>query len=52
MSLSNFKNSSSFDIEEISTQELNELRVRETEEDFDFEELKKFVKLNKKLTNV
>jgi hypothetical protein len=39
-------------IEEISIKELNELRSREMEEDFDFEEIKKYLKLNKKLTNV
>lgn len=52
MRLSNYKNTNSFDIEEISAKELNELRIREMEEDFDFEEIKKYLKLNKKLTNV
>ncbi len=52
MVLSNYKNNTSFDIEEISIKELNELRAREVEEDFDFEEIKKYLKLNKKLTNV
>jgi len=52
MVLSNYKNNTFFDIEEISTKELNELRARDIEEDFDFDELKKYLKLNKELTNV
>ena len=52
MALTNFKSNTSFDVEEISINELNELRAREIEEDFDFEEIKKYLKLNKKFTNV
>ena len=52
MTLSNFKNKTYFDIEEISTNELNELRSREMEEEFEFDEIKKNLKFNKKLTNV
>jgi len=52
MNLSRLKNSEPFAIESISDEELNELRARDIEEDFDFDELKKYLKLNKELTNV
>lgn len=52
MNFSHLKNSKSFAIEKISDTELEELRIRETEESFDFEELKSYLKLNKKLINV
>lgn len=52
MTLSDVKINTSFDIEEISTNELNELRSREMEEEFEFDEIKKYLKFNKKLTNV
>ena len=52
MNLSRLKNNESFAIETISDEELKELRARETEDSFDFDELKKYLKLNKELTNV
>jgi len=48
MVLSNYKNNTFFDIEEISTKELNELRARDIEEDFDFDELKKYFNQKKR----
>lgn len=52
MNLARLKNSESFAVENISNEELQELRSRELEENFDFEDLKKYLKVNKKLTNV
>ncbi len=52
MNLSRLKNAETFAVEQITDEELRELRSREMEESFDFEELKKYLKLNKELTNV
>lgn len=52
MTLSHFKTKTSFEVENISTHELDELRAREMEEEFEFDEIKKYVKFHKKLTNV
>ena len=52
MNLSRLKNKEPLAIEIISDEELKELRNRENEESFDFEELKRYIVFNKKLTNV
>lgn len=39
-------------VETISNEELADLRVRESEESFDFEDIKKYIHFNKKLSNV
>lgn len=52
MNLSRIKNNDLLQIEEITESELKELRARELEDEFDFEDLKKYSILNKKLTSV
>jgi hypothetical protein len=39
-------------VETISEEELIDLRARESEENFDFEDIKKYIHVNKKLSNV
>ena len=39
-------------VETISTEELDDLRARESEENFDFEDIMKYISMNKKLSNV
>lgn len=41
-----------FPVENISEKEIAELRAREIEEDFDFEDIKKYIDFKKKMTNV
>ena len=52
MNLVNLKNVNSLEVETISEKELKDLRIRDNEENIDFEDLKRYLKLNQKLTNV
>lgn len=52
MNESSIKNVNEYPIEYISDTELNILRSRENEDNFDYEDLKKYLQLQERLTNV
>ena len=49
MNLTNYKK---IEIEEISDSELKDLQIREKEEDYSLEDVKKYLEVNKAINNV